>query len=87
MDQTLKVFDIRRNDPFCKENHVFINAICHLIYCATFLKGTTTISHKINLINGDGTPCNRYYSPFQATWHPQREDVLLVGSTEQPKRV
>ena len=26
-------------------------------------------------------------SPFQAIWHPQREDVFIIGSRKQPYRV
>ena len=29
----------------------------------------------------------RWLTPFKAVWHPQREDVILVGSMEQPRRV
>lgn len=42
--------------------------------------GITTISHN----NFTG----RWLTPFKAVWHPQRDDVFIVGSMEQrPRRV
>jgi hypothetical protein len=29
----------------------------------------------------------RWLTPFKAVWHPQRDDVFIVGSMEQPRRV
>jgi len=29
----------------------------------------------------------RWLTPFKAVWHPQREDVFVVGSMEQPRRI
>ena len=44
----------------------------------------TWIDHRINFI---GTKKGYRIRPLQANWHPQRDDVFLVGCMELPKRV
>lgn len=79
VDNTIKLFDVRQgSEAQCK---LKIRLICYsnfILICFRFI-GLKTIEHN----NFTG----RWLTPFKATWHPQREDVFVVGSMEHPRRV
>ena len=79
MDHTLKIFNIKENatEAECKSIKQFFKRIrVNNLFCKL---GATVIPHN----NFTG----RWLTPFKAMWHPQREDVFVVGSMEQPRRV
>jgi len=44
-----------------------------------YISGVTSVNHR-NFVS-------KFIRPVQATWHPQSDDVMLVGCTERPRRV
>jgi hypothetical protein len=85
MDDTLKVFDVQRTEPRCKSCRKIIQPYSVTNNCLIFvllfysITGVTSVNHSILK--------RKPTRPAQATWHPQRDDVFLVGCVELPKRV
>ncbi|KAJ1526256.1 hypothetical protein ONE63_009411 [Megalurothrips usitatus] len=54
------------------------------VYHTALLPGATKPKVVTNIKHNNHT--GQYTSVFKATWHPQREDVFLVGSMDKPTR-
>ena len=79
-DNTLTIYDVQKgkSEPECKIKSNYHQTKIYRI-TKTSLTGIKSIYHN-NYIG-------RFLAPFKAVWHPQREDIFIVGSAEDPSRV
>lgn len=82
-DDTLKLYDVQKGkaEVECKFQIDYLRKRCRELTTKyeQFSPGIKSISHN----NFTG----RWLTSFKAVWHPQREDVFIVGSLEHPRRV